>query len=487
MVRMQAGTVATRIVVVLAAVLVAIIVLPSLVPAMVGDNNAFATVAERLLRGDRLYVDVWDNKDPLFYYAVAAARAVSPLAQILLEVVWVIVCCAAAFSIATWSGCSRVTSWAVAAVAVPLVVTGFHYEAGLSEVPAVAVALVCVALIARDRWLGAGSAVAVIFFIKVIMLPPVALGAVLILVLRRSRRGLVRGLIGLVVGLALILGILLARGELGGYAQMLLANVAYAEGDARGGVGSNTLATFWGRGLGWRVWVAMGAAVALIIVRPKAGRLGSPRVAELRALVGATLVGTLLVLLVTGKWPHHASYLALPIVLATVLAAHSLTGALGRRPVWLRLIAAGVAIVVLSGFMPQSYRAGMREAGKKVANLTAVSPMTETLIAVGRGTTLARVGTADELDPHAFALHQWSLVCPSFAQYPFQSYSLLRQTTDCLPRADTILVSSTAVPTEWPDWNRYLADTEKLLTDRYTCTSVGGDRVCVRRDLVTTG
>jgi hypothetical protein len=35
------------------------------------DPGVFLSVAARLLDGDRLYADVFDNKDPLFYYTFA--------------------------------------------------------------------------------------------------------------------------------------------------------------------------------------------------------------------------------------------------------------------------------------------------------------------------------------------------------------------------------------------------------------------------------
>src|SRR5690242_21618277 len=41
------------------------VALPRLVPSTFGDHGTYASVAERLIAGDRLYVDVWDNKDPL--------------------------------------------------------------------------------------------------------------------------------------------------------------------------------------------------------------------------------------------------------------------------------------------------------------------------------------------------------------------------------------------------------------------------------------
>ena len=59
-----------RIAPVVAVVLAWVVALPRLVPSTFGDHGTFVSVAERLLAGDRLYVDVWDNKDPLFYLSL---------------------------------------------------------------------------------------------------------------------------------------------------------------------------------------------------------------------------------------------------------------------------------------------------------------------------------------------------------------------------------------------------------------------------------
>ena len=42
-------------------------------PYVASDQGVFLSVAGRMLDGDRLYSDVLDNKDPLFYYTYAGA------------------------------------------------------------------------------------------------------------------------------------------------------------------------------------------------------------------------------------------------------------------------------------------------------------------------------------------------------------------------------------------------------------------------------
>jgi hypothetical protein len=57
--------------------LVALLRVPSLVePLWYGDEAVYLTASQQILRGDALYVDIFDNKPPLLYYLTAGALAV---------------------------------------------------------------------------------------------------------------------------------------------------------------------------------------------------------------------------------------------------------------------------------------------------------------------------------------------------------------------------------------------------------------------------
>ena len=90
-------------------------------------------MAERLLAGDRLYSGVYDNKDPLFYYLVAAERAVGSWAELLAEVGFVGIAAAAYFI--TRNAASRWMALAMSLVAVPIIVAGGFYVPGSTELP----------------------------------------------------------------------------------------------------------------------------------------------------------------------------------------------------------------------------------------------------------------------------------------------------------------------------------------------------------------
>jgi hypothetical protein len=58
-------------------VLVAVRV-PSLVQPMGADQALYAYIGERILHGDRPYVDAWDQKPPAIHYTYALLRAIWP-------------------------------------------------------------------------------------------------------------------------------------------------------------------------------------------------------------------------------------------------------------------------------------------------------------------------------------------------------------------------------------------------------------------------
>ena len=58
-------------------------------PVVASDQGVFLSVAARMLDGDQLYAEVFDNKDPLFFYTYAGALWVGGWrGPFLLDAVW---------------------------------------------------------------------------------------------------------------------------------------------------------------------------------------------------------------------------------------------------------------------------------------------------------------------------------------------------------------------------------------------------------------
>ena len=123
------------------------------IPGRDGDRGVFASMAERIAAGDTLYVDVWDNKEPLFFLTLAAGRTISPVMDILIELIWIALSSLAIYSILRDFKFSGLQSSLVAFGGTPLIVTGGVYASGFSHLPSTAILLGIVALAIHKRWL----------------------------------------------------------------------------------------------------------------------------------------------------------------------------------------------------------------------------------------------------------------------------------------------------------------------------------------------
>ena len=494
------GAVAARVAATGAVLVVWALSLPRMVPSTFGDHGTFVSVAERLLAGDRLYVDVWDNKDPLFYWLLALGRFVSPLSDIALEVLWVLTACLATMLVARSIGASRLLAAVAGFAGVPLLLTGPAYEPGMTHLPGVALTLAAVAAAMRRRWVVAGLLVALIAFTKAILAPAAAVAVVVVAVHRRSWAGLFRSVLAGAVAAAAGVLTLQLRGELGGWIDSYANNVEYAGGDLSssryGQVVGHLLRAFPedGRGAGL-VTIAAILLVLLLVgrsrwVAPPTGSadVSGPSDGDCAAspavvwdLAVATLVTALCVIALTGTFPHHVQAFAVPASLALALVAARLASTAGATGGWravLRMVA--TAYVVAGVLHPYYWLESGRTVGDRVASLRAVSPESEQLRQLPQVHTYARAGTND-VRAHAVGLRAVTLVCPRFHQYSLDARGELEATLACLPTADALIVDDSLVPEAGqPAWNAYVARVRSLVSTGYQCLDAPQAQVCVK-------
>lgn len=467
-------------------VLIWLACLPRMVPSLVLDRGIFVSVGERLLAGDVLYRDVWDNKDPLFYYGVALGRLVSPLGDIVLEAAWVLLAALAMIWLARSVGCSP--SWALLAGfgMTPLVVTGGLYLAGYSHLPGVAVTMLALAAAVRRRYGAAGALIGVLLFLKLVMIPVAVLPVALMVLLRRDLRRVPVAALGFAVACAVVLLVLLLRGELQPYLQSLRLNVAYSSASlvdmTYGPVVGHLLRILTPDSvivtivvLVIAVWLARGALVRRVVDRMPS---------LIWACTLAALVAAIAVLAVTGLWPQHDQILMVPALLAglAVVARVHRTfdiDAVSRRAIASIVVFACFA-VVLSGPAPIGYLKSALGAPALTAALLRVPPEAAALRSLSTSGTYARVGQNDDLGS-ADGLAGFKLVCSHFDQYPFDPQQSLSDGVRCLPKARFVIISASAAPVNGnPTWNGYLQQVDAILKADYTCRSQHSIRVCER-------
>jgi hypothetical protein len=445
------------------------------IPYRDGDRGVFASVAERVVAGDRLYIDVWDNKEPLFYLTLALGRTVSPYIDVLLELIWLVAGSLATYSIARFFGSTSSTAALVGWAGAPLILTGGAYAAGFTHLPGTVLVLAFYALMLRGRLLVAGALLPVIAAFKILALP-VAFAVLLVYLIRHRASGWGRialGAGGVVVGLA---ALLLLRGELGGFLTLIRTNLTYSQAD---------LADAYR----WPIWshiepVLQGSTVATIavitLILTLTWRSLSSDLAGLWWTVFAALASGLLVIAATGLWPHHAQILFTAAALSLVLLVVAASDLRQLRPAAFVVVIA--ATVLLNG--APSLRAtadSLLSAPTRWSDLSRTAGPSQELLAVAAaGNTYARLGKNTD-DTHAQGLRDLELVCYQFLQYPYDPPSNLSRIPECLPSADFVLVDVTLAPEPGMDsWNDFVLRSEQVLAEHFTCESADWGRLCIR-------
>ena len=461
-------------------------------PTVDSDSGIFLTVAGRLLHGDRLYVDVFDNKDPLFFYVHAAALSIDWRVPFLLDVIWVALAAASFLLLLQAVGANRLTAWAGFAC-LPLLLTGKWYFAGFSMLAALSFTPLIGWLWLRHRFALAGASVCVGILFKInLALVLVSLPAAFLLLRTppgRPRSQVARAAGGFGVVAAVAAAVMAIRGELHGYVKTMVDNVAYSRNvlgatgrptgipghirDAAGDVGSP---------LHFAVVAVIFLAVGVLAVRALRGGTaseeGSGEPTALRLLSAVFLVATVAVsvtLALTAAWEEHAQMVAIPGALLIALLVMLATTSSGRPALTvsagataaLTLVLLGAAVGGIPGVRGSisstwgrtghSQTADLLEhtAGDRFPNLDDV--------------TFAHLGQNDEKAVGAFLDDRFALACPSTAQYVFTQD--LSSVLDCIreqkPRLILVTPSFRSKADAPVDWNRFVAAGSSLLHKDY--------------------
>jgi len=455
-------------------------------PTLDSDAGVFLSVAGRILDGDRLYRDVWDNKDPLFFYLHAGALGLAGWrGPFLLDVVWVAVAAAATWLLLRSLGAGRALA-AAGFVAYPLLLTGQWYYAGYSMTGALALAPLACWLWARGSPAGAGVAVAAGVLLKLNLALVLLAGPAALLALGRPLSGRGRALARLAAGVAAVLAVaaalLAVRGELVPYASTVRDNVAYASevlaangrpGGVHGHVRVVETSTRHARPVIAVFLLAAAAAVWTLLRRP-GGR--APALEAVAALLVGVGGATALTLALTAAWDHHVQMLAYPGALLAALAAAAVERA-GRVPAAPRLLVQAAAVAAVSLLLgagnPPEGRWPLSRWTEAAHSRTAaaLAAVRSGRLAGGRDVSYAHLGQNDEEGHAAFLDGGWTLACARFHQYPWTPAGALDGVLRCVDerRPELVLVTSSLSDREGAPaaWHRFVVRARALVARDY--------------------
>jgi hypothetical protein len=129
------------------ALLLWIMRIPQTIPTLGLDRGVYVSSAERLLAGDKLYAEIFEAKDPIFIWQIAFSRALSPLMDIVLENLWVLLASYAIFWLSRLNDFPVYVAIFIGFIISPVILTGVNYRPGYSHLPGVAVVFLIVALL----------------------------------------------------------------------------------------------------------------------------------------------------------------------------------------------------------------------------------------------------------------------------------------------------------------------------------------------------
>ena len=472
-----------------------------LIPDPSADRAVFVSVSEYLLSGNRLYIDIYDNKDPLFFYAVSMQRLLGVVGEYLFELVMVIIAAVSAYNISRIVERTVTKRKILLLIAVPLLVTGFFWLPGSTHLPATAFSLLACSLFLSEKMLLAGGFIGLVAFTKVIMFPlPAAFCLTYEIILwdkENSRTHFNRMVIGFTSVSIMMIMILLTRHELLGYLQaqqnnFLYANNVLVDNSNLGNSFASHLRTMF---LGSREKLLL--LLSLIASISFSGYIATQSRVEKKIkafLIGAfaTYIISIIVLGFTGSWDQHLQlvYFSQTLMLIYIVINLNLKKAFANSLFGIAIVA--LAILLSGTLNLPHYVASPREIMTKISYLTQESPETEAFRAIyPNGTGFARLGQNSNVIPHGAANDK--LLCPEFAQYPFYSPERFRNILNCAKTAPTLVVDGSFVhlddtPDWWPreaqekiimeNWNDFVTEGESIIKTQYSCKKLGTTRVC---------
>jgi hypothetical protein len=458
--------------------------LPSIIPDRDSDRGIFVSVAERLLAGDRVYKDVLDNKEPLFYYFVASQRRAGAYGEIVGELLVLFV---ASFSVYKLSlhALGQNLSIATGFILAPFILTGQHYYPGYTELPGAALALLIIWSAAEQRWLLSGIWMGILIFAKILFIPLGVVSLAFFFFQRPAPGSMLRIMAGVSIASIVILSILAERGELGSFIENITLNVGYANNSVL--IPASTLRD--------RVYlhlarvldpgcIASYAAILVISLAGETKRLNDNAVfRSLSRLAFALALTSLMVLAATGLWDQHVQIVFVPAVISVVVLVGLLRQWLpADNDLAITMLAVIPSFALAGAPFNYEYVRRVREIGSNVALLDSLPPEAKYMREASRPTTYARLGENDD-GAHAAGLRDWKLVCRKFHQYAFDDPAIFDEIEQCIPRANVVIVADSfrKYAGEGSPWDNFVDAANRIIDRQYECQVAPGLRVCRKR------
>jgi hypothetical protein len=288
------------------------------------DMGWFLSISSFVQNGYRLYADIFEIKDPLFFYTAAVSLKIfGTTGPYLIDVALITMSAPIAYLIARSMKLSELAS-KLSAICFIIVLTGAYYQTFRTQIFGIFMFLLCMLFILKGKWFFAGCAAVAVVGFKM----PIAaylIGLIpLVYALRPTLRKLMEFLLGTLFSLGSLIGLLLLRGEFQGYLNMIRENINYASGyQTMEGMRAGPLGhlLIWDGDTGKaRTLLFACFVISYVYIRTSAIENSKLILNSMWGVFG----GTFLFLSLTALWPHHLQILSIPVFLITVAVSNAL-------------------------------------------------------------------------------------------------------------------------------------------------------------------
>lgn len=298
-------------------------------PGIDGDRQIFMTVAAAIARGQKLYVEVYDNKDPLFFWTDAVAYGLlGPVGLFILEFLLLAAVGALSCAIGVRLGARPLAGIALGVMAAGVMTVPSWFESGSSQFLGITLFFGALLAVLHGRFLVGGliAGLMVDARLNFIVLVGVLIAVAACMAPSAWAPRVGKLVTGVAVSVLAMLVVLAARGELVGYVNAVRGNVGYTgraydliygEPGPPFGPLARALGDLGDRVAGW---------VVIIVVLAALSRLGFTvaRRGWAAALTGRSGIGGLLVMASVAATlvlfaTSHIWALHLPVVVVTTV------------------------------------------------------------------------------------------------------------------------------------------------------------------------
>lgn len=471
-----------------------------LIPVPEGDRAIYEAVGQGLLTGQRLYAEIYDNKDPLFFYAVALQRSLGSFSAWLFEAISLSLGGYSLAGLHRWlTGEIQARQEWTTGILGALLLSGGFWGSGQPQLPASALMLFSALLIVRGHPKAAGVCTGLMAGFKLIAMP-IGLTLAFCLLSKQGTKERLQFTAGTAISAALLGLFLQLRHELAAYGKTLSNNFLYSQGVLiQPGTPIEVLAsharTLFLSGKNNMLMLAAVALAAVILwqaARERSARRSQLARAGLMALFCALGITTL-----TGLWAGHLQLLYPTQCLAVVVVVQGWKPQL-RLQQTIRLPIMLIMTAFMSGTLDllPTYWMHPPQIAEKINRLHLRSPEELALQAAFPRSVpnFARLGGNSSSIP--VGLKGSHLTCAEFHQYGFYSNERLDMILECFKRSPVVLISPdfeiwNKPPSWFPKeaqalviqkrWNRFVEQSQRILDQAFSCQRhTSGAQVCIK-------